>query len=107
MSASIQPRSGLNSLKRSWSGSSHDLGDDGHDDDEVRVAPTKAQRKLDSEAAAAAAAAVRSSQTEYLEGWEPTPPERQQSQRRQMLNNIDANARSAHGEWRQTVSGRP
>ncbi|CAO1638299.1 unnamed protein product [Parajaminaea phylloscopi] len=93
-----QPVSGLRALKRSWSGSSHDLGED--DQEEVKVAPTKAQRQLQA-ASANAHVPGRSSSSNHpasssdgtpLDGsaWDPTPPEKQR-QIRQSLFRYDEN----------------
>lgn len=81
----LQPRSGLGSLKRSWSGSSHDLAKDGHG--ELIVAPTKAQRRLQSAQGTSDSWAHKitsnytseSNDSVPLDGsaWQPTPPERQ------------------------------
>lgn len=65
--------SGLHGLKRAWSGSAHDLGEDGED---VNIAPTKAQRRMKENILPA------SSPAEYVDGWEMTPPEKQEAIRK-------------------------
>lgn len=65
--------SGLSGLKRAWSGSAHDLGEDGG---EVTIAPTKAQRLMKENILPA------SSPAEYVDDWETTPPEKQEAIRK-------------------------
>lgn len=98
----LQPLSGLRALKRSWSGSSHDLGTEA--DETFRVAPTKAQRKLRADADTQVALgrdgsqSMKSGSSPQWSGsdWQPTPPEKQLEVRQAMFQ-YDENGH--RGEW--------
>ncbi|PWN21770.1 hypothetical protein BCV69DRAFT_155217 [Microstroma glucosiphilum] len=92
--------SGLHGLKRAWSGSAHDLGEDGED---VSIAPTKAQRRMKENILPA------SSPADYSDGWEMTPPEKQEAIRKSLqgsrTNTLPLNHESeAHNVFRPKIA---